>query len=398
MLQRDKGQKSVGVVIVTFNSGQYLADCLQSLMDSLEGVDIDLQIAVVDNHPKLLDKDLIPANVHYIQNPSNTGFGSGCNLGFYFLKENLDPDFFMLINPDAYVAKDFFYHLDNFLNLNLNLQVPISPLISFPEKIYSGIAKDLLVIKSEHMRIKDSLHLIRIFDPAGYCIAGADLEYKTVSKDDVIVFDSSKTDLLKVNKGSPWFKDYAKFDFNRLNSDYLIQNAGSYINENLDGGDLQTYWLRSRYPSNISPRLVWCGAAVVLPKSYLTTVGLFDEKYFLYYEDTDFALRGSKIGLYPLLNPKLNVHHHHSKSTNQVPQQRSKQIWMGRSYFVSKNFGVSAAWMLFGARVLSNGKMLVRRRTTPKHFAKYIAPELLFSLMGLIKAFTKRKVGVFNEA
>ena len=398
MLDRDKEVKSIGVVVVTFNSGQYLVDCLQSLKDSLEGVDIDLQIAVVDNHPKLLDKDLIPDNVHYIQNPSNTGFGSGCNLGFYFLEENLDPDFFMLINPDAYVAKDFFYQLDKFLNLNSNLQVPISPLISFPEKLYSGIAKDLLVFKSESVKIKDDLHVLRIFHPSGWCVSGTELESKTISKDDVIVFDSSNTELLKVDKGSPWFKNYAKFDFSQLNPDYLIQNAGSSINENLEGGDLQTYWLRSRFPSIIAPRSVWCGAAVILPKSYLTTVGLFDEKFFLYYEDTDFALRGSKIGLYPLLNPKLNVYHHHSKSTNQVPQQRSKQIWIGRSYFVSKNFGVLAAWMLFGARVLSNCKMLIRRRTTLKHFVKYIFPELLYSLVGLIKAFTKRKVGVFNEA
>jgi GT2 family glycosyltransferase len=397
VLDRNKEVKSIGVVVVTFNSGQYLVDCLRSLKDSLEGVDIDLQIAVVDNHPKLLDKDLIPENVHYIQNPLNTGFGSGCNLGFYFLEENCDPDFFMLINPDAYVAEDFFYQLDEFLNLNSNLQVPISPLISFPEKVYSGIAKDLLVIKSKSVKIKDDLHLIRIFDPAGNCVSGTELESKTVSKDDVIVFDSSNTDLLKVDKGSPWFKNYAKFDFSQLNPDYLIQNAGSFINENLDGGDLQTYWLRSRFPSTPSQRLVWCGAAVVLPKSYLTTVGLFDEQYFLYYEDTDFALRGSKFGLYPVLNPMLNVYHHHSKSTNQVPQQRSKQIWIGRSYFVSKNFGVLAAWMLFGARVLSNCKMLVRRRTTLKHFVKYIFPELLYSLVGLFKAFTKRKVGAFNE-
>jgi hypothetical protein len=153
------------------------------------------------------------------------------------------------------------------INLNLNLEAPISPLISFPEKVYSGIAKDLLVIKSDSVKVRDDLHLIRIFDPAGNCISGTELEFKTVGKEDVIVFDSSNTDLLKIDKGSSWFKNYAKFDFSQLNPDYLIQNAGSFINENLDGGDLQTYWLRSRFPSNPSQRLVWCGAAVVLPKS-----------------------------------------------------------------------------------------------------------------------------------
>ena len=101
--------QSIGVVIVTFNSGQYLSQCLKSLTGSAVGVGIDLHISVVDNHPKLLDKSIAPDNVIYIPNPSNTGFGAGCNLGIRKLAEGFDPDFFMLINPiklaDYYILK-----------------------------------------------------------------------------------------------------------------------------------------------------------------------------------------------------------------------------------------------------------------------------------------------------
>ena len=36
----------------------------------------------------------------------------------------------------------------------------------------------------------------------------------------------------------------------------------------------------------------WCGAAVVLPASYLRSVGIFDDRLFAYYEDVELSLRG----------------------------------------------------------------------------------------------------------
>ncbi len=367
-------------------------------MGSAVGVGIDLHISVVDNHPKLLDKSIVPDHVIYIPNPSNTGFGAGCNLGIRKIAEDFDPDFFMLINPDAFVADDFFSVLKDFLDANSNVRVAISPLISFPEKFYSSSAKDLLVFNKKSIQIKDNLHLIRIFDSAGQAVMGSEVEIKTISEDDYVVFDDAVVDLQNIDKSSVWFKNYAYFNFGKLSEDYLIQNAGSFINENFDGGDLHTYWLRSRFPESVTPRAVWCGATVILPKSYLKAVGGFDEKYFLYYEDTDFALRGSKLGLHPLLNSKLNVFHHHSVSTGQNPEMRSKQIWISRSYFVAKNFGKFSAFMLFGARFLLYLNLLVKQKTTFRHFVKYMAPELFHSFIGLLKAFTRRRVGFFYEA
>ena len=41
----------------------------------------------------------------------------------------------------------------------------------------------------------------------------------------------------------------------------------------------------------------WCGGAVLLRSDYLDDVGLFDERFFLYYEDTDLSWRGEDEGL-----------------------------------------------------------------------------------------------------
>jgi GT2 family glycosyltransferase len=40
----------------------------------------------------------------------------------------------------------------------------------------------------------------------------------------------------------------------------------------------------------------WCGAGVLFRVGYLADVGLFDESFFMYYEDTDMAWRGRARG------------------------------------------------------------------------------------------------------
>jgi GT2 family glycosyltransferase len=56
----------------------------------------------------------------------------------------------------------------------------------------------------------------------------------------------------------------------------------------------------------------WCGAAVLLRPAYLADVGLFDESFFLYYEDTDLSWRGQLRGWRYRFVPESRVRHRHS--------------------------------------------------------------------------------------
>ncbi|MDR1759256.1 MAG: glycosyltransferase family 2 protein [Fibrobacter sp.] len=96
---------SCSVIIIAYNSGDFIPACLNSIRKALEGM--DSQIIVLDNgSPEPLSqecKDFFP-QVKWLHSETNLGFGKGCNYAAkYAEKENL-----FFINPDTIVAQDTF--------------------------------------------------------------------------------------------------------------------------------------------------------------------------------------------------------------------------------------------------------------------------------------------------
>ncbi len=60
---------------------------------------------------------------------------------------------------------------------------------------------------------------------------------------------------------------------------------------------------------------IFSGACVLIRKEVLEKVGLFDEKYFLYFEDSDFAQRTSDLGFKKYYNGEVSIYHKVSQST-----------------------------------------------------------------------------------
>jgi GT2 family glycosyltransferase len=59
----------------------------------------------------------------------------------------------------------------------------------------------------------------------------------------------------------------------------------------------------------------WSGAGVLLRPEYLADVGLFEESFFLYYEDTDLSWRGRSRGWRYLTAPAAVLRHEHAASS-----------------------------------------------------------------------------------
>src|SRR3989344_834714 len=78
------------------------------------------------------------------------------------------------------------------------------------------------------------------------------------------------------------------------------------------------------------------GAALFASKEVFEKVGLFDEKYFLYYEDSDLSRRAKDAGFKVLYQPKAIVYHENAQSTGLGSPLQDYFITRNRMLYASK--------------------------------------------------------------
>jgi GT2 family glycosyltransferase len=95
----------------------------------------------------------------------------------------------------------------------------------------------------------------------------------------------------------------------------VINNVGSVVLADGHGADRGFLARDDGRFDEVEEIFAWCGAAVLLSKEYLEAVGLFEDRYFLYYEDFDLSWRGRAEGWRYLYVPASVVRHVHSASS-----------------------------------------------------------------------------------
>ena len=94
---------NLAIVIVNYNSTDYLLRCLKSVHAQTHR--LDFAIVVVDNASDDPNLDRVRAAypaVRLIENRKNLGFSTGCNQGI----RALDADFYLLLNPDCEIHSE----------------------------------------------------------------------------------------------------------------------------------------------------------------------------------------------------------------------------------------------------------------------------------------------------
>jgi GT2 family glycosyltransferase len=85
-------------------------------------------------------------------------------------------------------------------------------------------------------------------------------------------------------------------------------------------------------------RVGWAMAcALMLRRSALDEVGLFDEGFFMYSEETDLERRLADAGHEVRWTPAVTVVHHQGRSTMAVPERRVNEEWRGRHRYWVKH-------------------------------------------------------------
>ncbi len=117
----------------------------------------------------------------------------------------------------------------------------------------------------------------------------------------------------------------------------VVNNVGSVVFS--DGCGADRGWLQADDGSFDEPVEVfaWCGGGVLLRPEYLTDAGLFDESFFLYYEDTDLSWRGQARGWRYRTAPTSVIRHVHAASSGEGSEVFAFHVERNRLLMLTKN-------------------------------------------------------------
>ena len=87
------------------------------------------------------------------------------------------------------------------------------------------------------------------------------------------------------------------------------------------------------------------GSAALYRRTMLDEVGLFDEDFFLYCEDTDLGLRARWAGWTCVYVPGAVVDHHYSHSAGRASRLKAFYVERNRLFVALKNFPAGLLWM-----------------------------------------------------
>jgi GT2 family glycosyltransferase len=96
----------IDIVIVNWNSHDFLRKCVDSIFNSIQS-DLISDVIIIDNNSTDDSLQMLPINakIKVIKNTENVGFARACNQGFKLSQSN----YILLLNPDAVLLDNTIY-------------------------------------------------------------------------------------------------------------------------------------------------------------------------------------------------------------------------------------------------------------------------------------------------
>ncbi|CAG7844257.1 N-acetylglucosaminyl-diphospho-decaprenol L-rhamnosyltransferase [Pseudoclavibacter triregionum] len=241
---------SIAAIIVNWNAPELTARAVRSLLP--EARQLDAQLVVVDNGSTDGSADALEAEfggssrVRIVALPRNLGFGGGVNAGIRASNAEL----LALLNNDAEARPGFLRAL--------------ADAFEGPDGRRLGAATGRILLRGRWREATP-----------------AEVERAT----------ESGATVLRDGAGRAFVEDEAR-GVERINS------TGNVVDASGNGGDRD--WLAPAEgpgaPDSPDEVFGFCGGAAMLRRRALDEVGVFDERLFMYYEDTDLSWRLRRAG------------------------------------------------------------------------------------------------------
>ena len=372
----------VRVVVLNFDGGQMTFDCLDSLL-ATDWPDERLEIVMVDNGSldDVVEKmagDERYQSVRVLEPLANLGFAGGCNLG---IRLPGDHEYVALVNNDATVAAGWLKAMvgsaeadsgigavnakllffDRYHTIELDvpdashlvrgehrlLGVRLSGVRLDGERVDDRLAFDEGFHAAEGPVLEDGEEIARWTSPhAGLRVAAGDERPSTISvrlscleTRDVTLRSALGQETHTVGLEPEWIDLAIAPD-----AVDVVNNVGSNLFAGGFGGDRGFLEIDAGQFEEPAEVFAWCGGAVLLRRSYLDDVGLFDERFFLYYEDTDLSWRGRLKGWRYVYEPDAVVRHRHAASSGVGSSMFNFYTERNRLLVLAKNAPARLAW------------------------------------------------------
>jgi GT2 family glycosyltransferase len=371
-LPRTESRPLVRVVVVNYNGGDLTLDCLRSLL-ATDWPPERLDVVLVDNASTdgvVREVRTRYPRVEVVESGANVGFGAGCNLA---LTGCHPADFLALVNNDATVAPGWLAPLMAALQSDPSLGAAC-PKILFDSRFVDvqveaatrvpgrGDRRELGV-RVSGLRVGGAdvfrqAQFVEGFWEVEYGGAGEPRYRWTAGKGRLrapVPTDGSVPEVaelrlaadgptpvsLQTSAGRVGVTVRARPEWVPVplgGPPYdIVNSAGSLLVDGEFGAD-RGYLEpdRGQYDSP-AEAFAWSGAAVLLSRRYLDDVGLFDPRYFLYYEDLDLAWRGRRRGWRYRYVPESVVRHVHSATSDDGSKlfafynERNRLLTLGRN-------------------------------------------------------------------
>lgn len=248
----------VAIVIVSYNSAEFIGACLESVISARR--EVRQQIIVVDNdsrdHTVEFIRERFP-EVELVTPGANLGFAAGVNLG----ARHADAEFVLLLNPDTVI-----------------LDHAVDTIVGFARKhpdhgLYGG----------RTLRPDGGLEPSSCWgEPSLWSMA---------------MFGFGLTTMAPKNR---WLDPESLGDWQRDSVREVGVITGCFL---------------------LAPRTVW------------EELGGMDERYFMYGEDADFAMRARKLGYRPVICPEAELIHEVGQCS-ETPVHKTMLLYRGKASLV----------------------------------------------------------------
>lgn len=112
------------------------------------------------------------------------------------------------------------------------------------------------------------------------------------------------------------------------------------------------------------------GACFLIPRQVLKLIGPLDERFFMYFEETDWCWRAKQAGLEIWYCCESEVVHLEGKAAEKASTFTTRQFQKSYRLFVEKNYGAGQVWQFRLAQFMEFGFKGVLRWLVPTHRAK----------------------------